>query len=217
MKLLRRFLRFFFQHFYHEFAWSYDFVAAVVSIGRWQAWVQAILPYVKGTPVLEIGHGPGHLQISLRNRPGLIIGLDESRQMGKLAARRLNKSGIFKIDLVRGLAQNLPFTSETFAAVVSTFPAEYIFDSQTLTEVLRILRPGGRFVITPVGWIVGRATLDRLAGWLFRVTGQSPTSPVEVIRRKAETHFREAGFQVRTEVVEIRSSLILVILAEKTN
>ncbi len=215
MSFVRRFMRFFFHHFYHDLAWTYDFVAALVSIGRWQTWVQAALPLVKGSPVLEIGHGPGHLQISLRRRPGLVIGLDESPQMGELARHRLHEAGHHQINLTRGLAQNLPFPDKTFATVVSTFPAEYIFEAQTLSEVLRVLRPGGQFVITPGAWIVGRATLDRLAAWLFQVTGQSPTSPVDIIRAKAEKHFEEAGFEVKTEVLEIQSSLILVILAEK--
>ena len=69
MGLMTRFLRFFFRHFYHEFAWTYDFVAAVVSIGRWNQWIDSALPFVQGRRVLEIGHGPGHLQEHLSPPP----------------------------------------------------------------------------------------------------------------------------------------------------
>jgi hypothetical protein len=48
---MREFLRFFFHHFYHGFAWTYDFVAAVVSIGRWQHWGFAALPHLRGPRV----------------------------------------------------------------------------------------------------------------------------------------------------------------------
>src|SRR5512143_1827971 len=104
MSLLRRFLRLFFWHFYHGFAWTYDVVAAVVSIGRWNDWVRAALPYVEGARVLEIGHGPGHLQLDLRQTGRQVMGLDESRQMGRLARNRLLRGRFTEINLVRGIA-----------------------------------------------------------------------------------------------------------------
>src|SRR5512135_1407430 len=99
--VLRGFLRFFFWHFYHGFAWTYDFVASAVSIGRWNDWILCTLPYVRGNRVLEIGHGPGHLQVNLRrSKPGLNIGLDESPQMGRIARRRLQAAGCTHPNLV---------------------------------------------------------------------------------------------------------------------
>ncbi|HTP03398.1 MAG TPA: hypothetical protein VMJ64_18630, partial [Anaerolineales bacterium] len=74
--ILRCFLKFFFHHFYHGFAWTYDIVATTVSIGRWNHWVASALPYVRGKRILEIGQGPGHLQLLLRQRmSGLVVGL----------------------------------------------------------------------------------------------------------------------------------------------
>lgn len=215
MNLIRRFMRFFFYHFYHDFAWSYDFVATVVSIGRWDEWVKTALPYVQGSPILEIGHGPGHLQGTLRDENGFVVGLDESPQMGQLASKRLNRAGFTEINLTRGVSQALPFPTDTFSTVVSTFPAEYIFDAQTQSEVYRVLCNGGHFVVTPAAWIVGRATLDRMAAWLFRITGQSPSSPIEVIRERVVKPFQESGFLVKAELIEKKSSVVLLVLAEK--
>lgn len=216
MSLIRRFMRFFFRHFYHDFAWTYDFVAAVVSIGRWNEWVKTALPYVQGAAILEIGHGPGHLQETLRSGNKFVVGLDESPQMGRLAAKRLRRAGFFaKINLTRGVSQALPFPSDAFSTVVSTFPAEYIFDAQTQSEVYRVLCSGGHFVVTPAAWIVGRATLDRLAAWLFRITGQSPSSPIETIQKRVIKPFQESGFLVKTELIETKSSVVLLVLADK--
>ena len=75
-----RFLRFFFHQLYHGFAWTYDFVAASVSIGRWRGWVLTALPYLEGPRVLELGHGPGHLQLALFESGLAPLGLDASRQ-----------------------------------------------------------------------------------------------------------------------------------------
>jgi len=211
MRLITRFMRFFFHHFYHAFAWTYDFVAAVVSIGRWTDWIQTVIPFIAGTRILEIGHGPGHLQRILRNPGLLVVGLDESRQMGLLAKR--NTDGF--AHLTRGLAQSLPFPSETFESVVSTFPAEYIFDPRTLSEVLRVLHNGGRFIILPVAWIVGRGFLDRAAAWLFRVTGETPANVMDIIGGRAVRPLEKAGFKVKVERIEIKSSIVLLLIAGK--
>ncbi len=213
MSALHRFLRFFFWHFYHGFAWTYDSVAAIVSIGRWNDWVKVALPYASGR-VLEIGHGPGHLQASLResNHDG-VFGLDESAQMGRLALARLRRTGFATVDLTRGLAQSLPFAAATFDTVVSTFPSEYIFEEPTLQEVRRVLTRQGRFVVIPAAWIVGRKVLDRWAAWLFRTTDQSPRFPPLVMSERLRKQLEEAGFRPEFDTVTVRSSEVLVVIA----
>jgi ubiquinone/menaquinone biosynthesis C-methylase UbiE len=208
-------LRIVFYLLYHPFAWSYDLVAASVSLGRWQSWVQAVIPFIEGTRVLELGHGPGHLQRILLSRGLLAVGLDESRQMGRLAKRRLAGSGYTKFNLSRGLAQSLPFPAETFDTIISTFPSNYIFDPDTLLEARRTLKSGGRFFVLPAAWIIGQKLMERYAASLFRVTGQVPTEPIEIIRERLKQPFMEAGFDVEVEQVEVKSSLVLIVNAQK--
>jgi ubiquinone/menaquinone biosynthesis C-methylase UbiE len=215
MSIIRRFMQFFFNLLYHPFAWSYNFVAWTVSLGRWRDWVASALPFIKGMRVLEIGHGPGHLQRLLLDLNLLAVGLDESRQMGFHAKDRLKHSGYTKIKLTRGLAQSLPFPAETFDTVVASFPSEYIFDMQTLAEAHRVLNNGGRFVVLPVAWITGQKLMERFAAGLFRVTGQVPSDPVEVISERLKEPFAEVGFRVKIERVEVKSSLVLIVIAEK--
>src|SRR5258708_37646793 len=120
-------MRVFFDLFYHSFAWTYDGVAALVSVGRWRAWTETCIPYLQGPRVLEIGHGPGHLQCQLAGRFDFVAGLDESPQMGRLARARQLRGGIHRLNLARGLAQALPYASARFDSVVSTFPPDYIY------------------------------------------------------------------------------------------
>ena len=181
MQHLTRFLRIFFHLLYHPFAWSYDLVAWTVSLGRWKDWVKSVVPFIEGTRVLELGHGPGHLQRILRDLNLLTVGLDESRQMGNLAKKRLVQSGYTQPGLVRGLAQSLPFPAEKFETVIATFPSEYIFEHGTLLEVRRTLTNGGRLIVLPVAWITGQGTLDRFLAWLFRFTGQAPSDPFDEV------------------------------------
>ncbi len=223
MRLITRFMRFFFYHFYHTFAWTYDVVAAIVSIGRWNDWIKVSLPFIQGARILEIGYGTGQLQRTLREsspsfKPDpkrLAVGLDESKQMANLAKRRLQKAGPVEFNLTRGLAQSLPFPAQVFDTVISTFPSEYIFDTRTLSDVYRILGNGGRFIVLPAAWIVGRKIQDRLASWLFRVTGETPRNIHEIIANRAVHPLEQAGFKVDVQELEVRSSLVMVIVAIK--
>src|SRR6266540_6656752 len=89
--LVKTILRFFFRLLYHQFAFTYDLVAATVSFNRWKDWVMSVIPFIKGNRILEIGHGPGHLQRILLSRNLVTVGIDESAQMGHLAKRNLTR------------------------------------------------------------------------------------------------------------------------------
>jgi ubiquinone/menaquinone biosynthesis C-methylase UbiE len=209
---IRKIMQVVFYLLYHPFAFSYDLVAATVSLGRWKDWVYSILPFIEGRRVLELGHGPGHLQRVLRDPKWATFGLDESAPMGNLARSRLRKSGYQDINLIRGLSQFLPFRGECFDTIVSTFPSEYIFNPSTLAEAKRCLSNGGRLIVLPVAWHIGRKIMERYVAWLFRVTGESPKLE-EVIFEKMRLPFEKAGFQVEVHKVEVKSSLLLIVIA----
>ncbi len=217
MRLISRFMRFFFHHFYHSFAWTYDLVAAVVSIGRWNDWTRTITPFVQGTKILEIGPGPGHLQRLLLDNGLFTVGVDEFAQMIRLAKHRLEKANYKTINLSRGLAQALPFPNAKFDSVISTFPSEYISDSNTLLEIDRVLRDDGHFIVLPAAWIVGRAILDRVAARLFQITGEAPKNILEIVVERFVRPLEQAGFNVECKQVEIRSSIVLILIASKSS
>ncbi|MEJ2350474.1 MAG: hypothetical protein P8Y03_11865 [Anaerolineales bacterium] len=64
-RLISTLLRFFFYLLYGSLAWTYDWVAGFVSQGLWQEWVLEVAADCHGPKVLELGHGPGHLQKAL--------------------------------------------------------------------------------------------------------------------------------------------------------
>jgi ubiquinone/menaquinone biosynthesis C-methylase UbiE len=210
MRPVSRLLAFFFHHLYHSLAFAYDAVAAVVSFGQWIKWTKATLPFVQVTRVLELGHGPGHLQRLFPTLGLFAVGLDESAPMGRLARRRLVRAGNAHPNLVRGLGQSLPFPAETFDSLVSTFPAPYITEPLTLSEAHRVLRNGGRLIVLPAAW-----PRNPLLKWLYHVTGESPAQTLEIIKEKWSQPFVRAGFEVRVETVEVKSSGLLFIIATK--
>ena len=232
---MRTLLRFFFHLLYHPFAFTYDLVATTVSLGRWKDWVLSVLPFMEGTRILEIGHGPGHLQRALLSRGLFALGIDESAPMGRLAIRNLrrtfaslqnnqsraSKSGAQDIDytkirLTRGLAQHLPFPADCFETVVATFPADYIFDPITLKEANRVLVPGGRFVILPGASILGKGLMDRVMAFIFRITGETPSNLSELLQQRSREPLSKTGFTVEFHELEIRSSLVMILVATKS-
>jgi len=203
---MKQFLRLFFRLLYHQLAFTYDLVAASVSFNRWKDWVMSVIPFIEGNRILEIGHGPGHLQRVLLGRQWVAVGIDESRQMGYLAKRNTDGSA----RLTRGLAQHLPFPNETFDTIVSTFPADYINDARTLAEVKRCLLNGGRFIVLPVAW-----PKNPFLDWLFRVTGESPSEAVELVKSKFKEPLVKAGFATEVRMLDVKSSLLLIVVAKK--
>ena len=211
MSLLARFLQFFFHHLYHGFAFAYDLVAAVVSFGQWIEWTKATLPFIEGTRVLELGHGPGHLQRILLDRGLDAFGLDESSQMSRLTHRHILQSGYAQTHLARGVGQALPFASGSFDSIVATFPAPYIAEARTLSEARRVLRNGGRFIVLIAAW-----PKSRILHWVYRVTSQSPAEGVAILKEKVEALLAHAGFKADAQIVEVKSASLLMVVAEKS-
>jgi len=199
-------LRIFFRFLYHQFAFAYDLVAALVSFGHWQDWTLEVIPFIIGNRTLEIGPGPGHLQRILLSRGLAAVAIDESAPMTRLAQRNTNR----KSQLTRGLAQQLPFADSSFDTVIATFPAEYITNPLTMLEVRRCLSDGGRFIVLPAA-----LPKNQLLAWLFKITGQASSDALKIIKEKLEEPFINAKFEVKTHVLDRKSGTLLIVVAKK--
>jgi ubiquinone/menaquinone biosynthesis C-methylase UbiE len=204
-RLLGPFLRTFFHHLYTTLAWAYDFVAWASSAGQWDAWRSIALRWLPAQGrILELGPGTGHLLRAMRLQGRDAYGLEASPQMARLARRRADRGGSAS-PVVRGMGQAQPFPTACFDAIVSTFPSEYILDPVTLSEVRRSLRPGGSLVVIAAAWPTGRAWVDRLASWLYRVTGQA------ILPESAWAKSLQASsFPLEVETVERPRGLVVV-------
>ncbi|GAB4541517.1 MAG: class I SAM-dependent methyltransferase [Anaerolineales bacterium] len=202
---IQNFMRVFFDLLYHPFAFAYDLVAALVSFGQWNEWARAALPFLEGKRVLELGCGPGYLQRALRTGGYDAVGLDESRPMILLAKRKLPA----RPKLLRGVAQRLPFSSGHFDSVIATFPSEYIFSPQTLSEVRRVLRPDGKIIA-----LLAAFPKNIFLQWLYRVTGESPSALSAALQEKIRQPFEAAGFSVEMRWVDSSGARLALLIGE---
>jgi ubiquinone/menaquinone biosynthesis C-methylase UbiE len=138
---------------YNQFSWSYDFVSNIVSAGLWKKWVLSVLPFISGGKILEIGIGPGHLQIALYHEVNKVVyGFDLSSSMCQMAKRNIVKCN-YVPKIVNGTTSHLPYPNAYFDIIVSTFPTATILDCRSLTEISRILNTNGTIVLLPLAFI----------------------------------------------------------------
>ena len=138
----------------------YRFASTVPFAGQWRVWQRLVLTRIYGMDVLELGCGLGDLLADMLTAGYHCKGIDQSPEMGAAARETLRKRGVGqRSSVLLGSAQQLPFGDHSFDTVVSTFPSEYIYDPDTISEVARVLRPGGRLIVIeganllPVGFL----------------------------------------------------------------
>ncbi len=110
--------------------------------------VLARLDAQAGERILDVGCGTGLLLERLRRGvpDARLAGVDPVPEMLTLAHRRLPASAV---DLRLAAAERLPFDDGSFDAVVSASVFHYVRRPvAALSEMRRVLRPGGRLVIT---------------------------------------------------------------------
>ncbi len=211
-RLWWKLIRFGFRLLYNELACAYDIVSWAVSLGHWHTWQRTGLAYLdtkQGDCILELAHGTGNLQIDLASSGYCPVGLDISRAMGRIAQRKLRRAGVLA-RLVQGDARSLPFAAASFQAAISTFPTEFIIHRDTLSEVYRVLAPGGRLIIVPVAAFTPTGTMTRFLEWLYRVTGQRGPWP-----RGVGQVMEEIGFEVSLHDEALDTSRAVVVVADK--
>ena len=147
---------------------AYDRINRFATLGqvsKWRRMVQDRLP-AKGR-ILEVGCGPGSFAEEVVGRD--LVCLDPIPEMLRCAESRVTPKraarGDSAVEFVEATAEDLPFDDNSFDAVCSLFSFRDWYDKRAgLSEVLRVLKPGGIIVI------VDPAKINRLhgvLGWLW--------------------------------------------------
>lgn len=128
---------------------KYDFLNHLLSMGIDKLWRKKAVKIIsKKDPkdILDIATGTGDFAIeSLKLKPDAITGVDISNGMLEKGKEKIIKKGYDKvITLQYGDSENLPFEDNSFDAITVGFGVRNFENlEQGLSEMLRVLRPGG--------------------------------------------------------------------------
>jgi SAM-dependent methyltransferase len=101
--------------------------------------------------VLDLGCGPGHTALAFAARGAEVIGLDLTPAMLGVARQLAAERGLDNARFERGDASALPFEADSFDVVTSRLSAHhYVQPAAVLSEVVRVLAPGGRFLLADI-------------------------------------------------------------------
>jgi demethylmenaquinone methyltransferase/2-methoxy-6-polyprenyl-1,4-benzoquinol methylase len=137
----------------------YDLINDLQSFGLHRYWKRRLLKLAAGRPrerALDLCCGTGDVAFALARQGLTVTGLDFSEPMLDVARQRLAKDAASlppaQLQLLRGDAQQIPFPDGSFDVVTISYGLRNLADMQRgLSEMLRVLRPGGRVLVLDFG------------------------------------------------------------------
>jgi demethylmenaquinone methyltransferase / 2-methoxy-6-polyprenyl-1,4-benzoquinol methylase len=132
---------------------KYDFLNHLLSAGidiYWRKRAIKLLKREKPKTILDIATGTGDFAIeAMVLSPRKIVGVDISEGMlavGRVKVKKLGMENV--IDLRIGDSEKLPFSNNSFDAVIASFGVRNFENLlKGLTDMCRVMRPGGTCVI----------------------------------------------------------------------
>jgi len=146
---------------------KYDFLNHFLSFSLDKYWRRKAIGLLKNDPpgeLLDVATGTGDMvKTALRLSPSKITGIDLSEGMLQVARKKKYPSAAKTlVEFVKGDSENLPFPDESYdAATVAFGVRNFENPAQGLSEMIRVLRPGGKLVVLefskptvfPFAWI----------------------------------------------------------------
>jgi demethylmenaquinone methyltransferase / 2-methoxy-6-polyprenyl-1,4-benzoquinol methylase len=169
---------------FDRIASRYDLMNSVMSAGlhhRWRSRAADLTGLCAGQSGLDVCCGTGDLALELKRRVGdrgSVVGLDFSEPMLGLARAKAAERGV-GVDYRIGNALELPFADASFDAATVGFGVRNLVDlGRGISELVRVVRPGGRVVILeittptrpPLSWFYA-LWFDRIVPLLGVVAG----------------------------------------------
>lgn len=138
-----------------RWARQYDRLVNLLALGRarqLRSMTVDLARIVPGEAVLDVGCGTGDLTLAVKARTGpagRVAGIDASPEMIAVARRKAAHAQS-EIDFRVSAVEALPFPEASFDVVVSSLMMHHLphaVKRQGLSEIRRVLKPGGRLVI----------------------------------------------------------------------
>src|SRR5439155_24556690 len=115
---------------------------------------RAVAELREGERVLDLGSGGG-IDVILSTRrvgpTGIAYGLDMTDEMLALAQQNAADAGVRNVHFLKGVIEQIPLPAHSVDVVISNCVINLSVDKPAvLTEIARVLRPGGRIGISDV-------------------------------------------------------------------
>lgn len=166
----------------------------------------AILGVAPTSTVLDLGTGPGTFAVRAASKYEKVVAVDFAEQMIARLKAHLEAAGIGNVEPRVMDGQALSFEDASFDAVASLF-GWFLFADRALalTGIHRVLRPGGRVLVTswatPDRNTVFGASLEALRYALPDLPRPAKPFPTQIPETCAQ-EVRDAGFtDVKTDIV----------------
>ncbi len=170
-----------------------------------------LLKVKRGDTVLDLACGPGNFSRRFARAvspDGLVVGYDGSKSMLDRAVHEAERNEAPSPAFVLGEATTLPFKSKTFDSVCC-FAALHMFPEpfNTLAEIARVLKPGGRVALLTSN--VSAGGLTAFTANAFGVASGMKMFKEEQLREE----LIKAGFKVETQEAAGATQMIGAVLA----
>jgi len=138
---------------FDNIAHRYDFLNRSLSMGIdiiWRKKAIAQLKEIQPKTILDVATGTGDFALEAMSlNPDKITGVDISVGMLELGKQKIAKKNLSdKIEMIVGDSENLPFADNTYDAATVAFGVRNFENLQKgLTDIHRVLRPGGKLVV----------------------------------------------------------------------
>ena len=131
----------------------YDLVNDLMSAGQHRRWKRRLVD-LAGEPqdVLDLCCGTGDIARLFAEHGARVVGVDFTLEMLRVAATRYNRESVSRVQWIRADALRLPFEENSFDVVSVGYGLRNLSDLERgLREILRVLRPGGKFLSLDFG------------------------------------------------------------------
>ncbi|HEX5734571.1 MAG TPA: ubiquinone/menaquinone biosynthesis methyltransferase [Blastocatellia bacterium] len=153
---------------FETIASRYDFFTVFMSYGMDRGWKRKLVDmadFKGGEAALDLACGTGDItfEIARRLKHGRAVGLDITRSMLEIAERKRRESHTANVDFHRADIMHIPFGDNSFDCVTGGYALRNVPDvGGALSEIKRVLKPGGRFLSLDFGH-----PSNRLYRWLY--------------------------------------------------